>query len=417
MVRGAYGTLTINTNGTYTYVVDNSNPLVDALSPGDSLQEAFNYTVVDLGGLTDIGVLRITIDGANDAPIARNDTGAAIEAGGTNNGTPGINPSGNVLTNDSDVDRNDTPLPSKGTVTSVRTGSKEGSGVAGAPDGSAGFVLVGTYGTLRITANGSYTYTVDNSNPAVDGMDAGDQLTETFNYSVRDTGGFTDVALLTVTIKGANDAPVSANDTGTAIEAGGTLNGTPGADASGNVLTNDTDVDRSDTPSLNGTITAIRLGATEGLGNAGVVGSSPLQGLYGSLTIDSNGNYRYVIDNANPTVEALNAGDLLSESFNYTVTDSGGLTDTAVLTITIRGSNDAPVASDDSGIAKEAGGSTTAVAEPSPAATCWPTTPMLTARTPRPSTARSPPSAPARWKGRARPAALVPLFRGSTAAC
>jgi len=355
VVRGAYGTLTINSNGTYTYVVDNSNPLVDALSPGDSLQEEFNYMVRDLGGLTDIGVLRITIDGANDAPIARNDTGTALEAGGTNNGTPGTNSSGNVLTNDSDVDRNDTPLPTKGSVSGIRTGIKEGSGVAGVPDGSGGFVLVGTYGTLRINANGSYTYTVDNGNPAVDGMDAGDQFTETFSYTVLDTGGLSDIALLTITIKGANDAPVAGNDTSSAIEAGGTLNGTLGADAIGNVLTNDTDVDRSDTPSLNGAVTAIRLGDAEGLGTAGVVGS-PLQGLYGSLTIDNNGNYRYLIDNANPTVEALNPGDLLSESFNYTESDGGGLTDTAVLTITIRGSNDAPVASDDSGFAKEAGG-------------------------------------------------------------
>gem|GEM_PF-670163 len=357
VVKGTYGTLTINANGTYTYVVDNSNPTVDALSPGDSLQEAFNYTVLDHpAGLTDIGVLRITIQGANDAPIARNDRGTATEAGGTNNGTPGTNPSGNVLTNDSDVDRNDTPLPTKGSVTGIRTGSKEGAGVAGTPDGSGGFLLVGTYGTLRINADGSYTYSVDNTNPVVDGMDAGDQLTDTFNYTVLDhPGGLSDIALLTITIKGANDAPVANNDSGTAVEAGGTFNTTPGADASGNVLSNDTDVDGSDTPSVNGTITAIRLGATEGTGSAGVVGS-PLQGLYGSLSIDANGNYRYSIDNANPTVEALNEGDSLIESFNYTVSDSGNLSDIAVLTITILGTNDAPVATDDSGIAKEAGG-------------------------------------------------------------
>ena len=357
VIKGTYGTLTINANGTYTYAVDNSNPTVDALSPGDSLQEAFNYTVLDHpAGLTDIGVLRITIQGANDAPIARNDRGTATEAGGTNNGTPGTNPSGNVLTNDSDVDRNDTPLRTKGSVTGIRTGTKEGAGVAGTPDGSGGFLLVGTYGTLRINADGSYTYTVDNTNPAVDGMDAGDQLTDTFNYTVLDhPGGLSDIALLTITIKGANDAPVANNDSGTAIEAGGTFNTTPGADASGNVLTNDSDVDGSDTPSVNGTITAIRLGATEGTGSAGVVGS-PLQGLYGSLSIDANGNYRYAIDNANPTVEALNEGDSLIESFNYTVSDSGNLSDIAVLTITILGTNDAPVAMDDSGIAKEAGG-------------------------------------------------------------
>ncbi|NDG74139.1 MAG: isopeptide-forming domain-containing fimbrial protein [Synechococcaceae bacterium WB8_1B_136] len=355
VVRGAYGTLTINGNGSYTYVVDNSNPSVDALSPGQTLLESFNYSVRDTGGLTDTAVLTITINGANDAPTASNDTGAAIEAGGTRNGSPGANASGNVLSNDTDVDNNDTPLPGKGTVTAIRSGSREGSGTPGTPDGNGGFLLAGTYGTLSIRADGAYTYTLNNANPEVDGLDAGDRLIESFNYTVRDTGGLTDTAVLTITITGANDAPVASDDSGTATEAGGVRNGTGGADATGDVLDNDSDVDRSDTPAINGTITAIRLGGVEGSGNAGTVGAA-LQGLYGSLTIQTDGSYRYVIDNANPTVEALNPGDRLSESFNYTVRDTGGLTDTAVLTITILGSNDAPVASDDIGIAKEAGG-------------------------------------------------------------
>ena len=355
MVRGAYGTVTINSNGTYTYVVDNSNSAVDALSPGQTLQESFNYSVRDIGGLVDTAVLTITIEGANDTPTASNDTGTALEAGGTRNGTPGANASGNVLSNDGDVDNNDTPLSAKGTVTAIRSGAKEGSGTPGSPDGNGGFLLVGTYGSLSISANGAYTYTLNNANPEVDGMDAGDQLIETFNYTVRDTGGLTDTAVLTITITGRNDAPVASDDSATATEAGGVGNSTGGADATGDVLNNDTDVDRSDTPAINGTITAIRLGGVEGAGSAGTIGSA-LQGRYGALTIQSDGSYRYVIDNANPTVEALNPGDRLSESFNYTVSDTGGLTDLAVLTITILGSNDAPVANDDIGIAKEAGG-------------------------------------------------------------
>ena len=355
VVRGAYGTVTINSNGTYTYVVDNSNSAVDALSPGQTLQESFNYSVRDIGGLVDTAVLTITIEGANDTPTASNDTGTALEAGGTRNGTPGANASGNVLSNDGDVDNNDTPLSAKGTVTAIRSGAKEGSGTPGSPDGNGGFLLVGTYGSLSISANGAYTYTLNNANPEVDGMDAGDQLIETFNYTVRDTGGLTDTAVLTITITGRNDAPVASDDSATATEAGGVGNSTGGADATGDVLNNDTDVDRSDTPAINGTITAIRLGGVEGAGSAGTIGSA-LQGRYGALTIQSDGSYRYVIDNANPTVEALNPGDRLSESFNYTVSDTGGLTDLAVLTITILGSNDAPVANDDIGIAKEAGG-------------------------------------------------------------
>ena len=80
--------------GNYTYVVDNSNSTVDALSPGQTLQESFNYSVRDIGGLIDTAVLTITIEGANDTPTASNDTGTALEAGGTRNGTPGANASG-----------------------------------------------------------------------------------------------------------------------------------------------------------------------------------------------------------------------------------------------------------------------------------------------------------------------------------
>ncbi len=353
VLTGAHGTLTISSLGVYTYVVNNADPLVDALSPGDTLSEAFNYTVLDHpGGLTDIGVLRLTIGGANDAPVARDDSGNALEAGGRFNGTPGSNASGNVLLNDTDVDSRDTPLLSQGSVTAIRLGAREGAG----PTGTVGGSLQGLYGTLTIQADGSYTYVVNNANADVEALNPGDSLSDAFNYTVTDAGGLSDAAVLTLTIGGANDAPVAPDDTGTAIEAGGSFNGTLGADASGNVLLNDTDVDSNDTPFLNGQVIAIRRGAVEGAGSAGPIGAA-FRGLYGSLTIDSNGRYLYRVDNTNPTVEALNPGDTLTEAFNYTLLDhTGGLTDNAVLTVTIQGANDAPVAPDDTGTAKEAGG-------------------------------------------------------------
>jgi hypothetical protein len=104
---------------------------VEALNPGDTLSEAFNYTLLDHpSGLTDSAVLMLTILGRNDAPVAIDDAGSALEAGGTSNGTPGANASGNVLTNDTDVDSNDTPSLN-GIVASFRTGGTKGSGTAG----------------------------------------------------------------------------------------------------------------------------------------------------------------------------------------------------------------------------------------------------------------------------------------------
>ena len=77
---------------------------------------------------------------ANRPPVAVNDTGNAVEAGGTSNTTPGSNATGNLLTNDTDPDPADNPLTSKGKVTSFRIGSTEGSGTAG----SLGSPLLGT---------------------------------------------------------------------------------------------------------------------------------------------------------------------------------------------------------------------------------------------------------------------------------
>jgi hypothetical protein len=62
---------------------------------------------------------------------------------------------------------------------------------------------------------------------------------------VQDAGGLSDLAQLTLTIDGRNDAPVALDDTASAVEAGGTANGTAGSDGTGNVLTNDTDPDRT----------------------------------------------------------------------------------------------------------------------------------------------------------------------------
>ena len=77
-----------------------------------------------------------------------------------------------------------------------------------------------------------------------------------------------------------------------------------------------------------------------------------------SLTLNTNGSYTYA---ANQTAaDALDLNDSVTDVFNYTVSDGNGGTDTATITITILGINDAPVAQDDEGVILE--GSTLTVA-------------------------------------------------------
>ncbi|MFN9414967.1 MAG: LamG-like jellyroll fold domain-containing protein, partial [Pirellula sp.] len=71
-------------------------------------QHTVTVRTTDLRGATLDRVVTIGITDVNEAPVAVTDTATAVEAGGAANGTLGTNPSGNVLTNDTDVDTGDT---------------------------------------------------------------------------------------------------------------------------------------------------------------------------------------------------------------------------------------------------------------------------------------------------------------------
>ena len=99
-----------------------------------------------------------------------------------------------------------------------------------------------------------------------------------------------------------------------------------GLTADGNVLSNDSDPDAADQLSVS---------------NAG-----SYQGQYGSLLINANGTYNYTLRGTTASVQSLQAGQSLTDSFSVVVTDnalSGASTASSTLTITILGTNDAPV--------------------------------------------------------------------------
>ena len=80
-------------------------------------------------------------------------------------------------------------------------------GISGSTTSANGTEIVGQYGTLKIGADGSYTYAVDNTNLTVQGLASGETLKDEFTYTLSD-GLATDQATLSVTINGVDD-PVS----------------------------------------------------------------------------------------------------------------------------------------------------------------------------------------------------------------
>jgi gliding motility-associated-like protein len=266
------GTVVVNADGSYTFTpVANYNGSVPTIT----------VTITD-GTLTATAPLNITVTAVNDAPVAVADTKTVAED------TPAT---GNVLTNDTDVDGNTLSI-TKFTI--------------GGVDYAAGTTAtIPNVGTVVVNADGTYTFTpVANYNGSV----------PTITVTITD-GTATATAPLDITVTAVNDAPVATPDTKTVAE------DTP---ATGNVLTNDTDVDGN---SLS--VTKFTIGGVDYA--AGTTATIPN---VGTVVVNADGTYTFTpVANYNGSVPTI----------TVTITD-GNATATAPLNITVIAVNDAPVA-------------------------------------------------------------------------
>ena len=284
---GTLGSVSFTSDGSFTYA---QGTLFDSLAAGATHSETFTYTLTDDMGATDTATLTMTITGVNDAPVAT-DNGYTVAENGT--------VAGNLITDDTGAGTDsDVDIPSTLSVTAVT------------PD-------AGTLGSVSFTSDGSFTYA---QGTLFDSLAAGATHSETFTYTLTDDMGATDTATLTITITGVNDVPV-ATDNGYTVAENGTV--------AGNLITDDTG---------SGTDFDVDVPST-----IGVTAVTPDAGTLGSVSFTSDGSFTYA---QGTLFDSLAAGATHSETFTYTLTDDMGATDTATLTITITGVNDAPVATD-----------------------------------------------------------------------
>jgi trimeric autotransporter adhesin len=296
-LHGVYGELSLSADGSYKYMLNNAAANVQSLRGGQQVTDSFAYSATD-GLAISASTLGATVTGTNDAPIAFADV-AAVKEDTT------VVATGNVLTNDKEVDSGDALQ-----VASTSVGTFQG-----------------TYGSLSLAADGSYSYTLNNGAANVQALGRNAGLTDTFAYSTQDNGDtpLQATSALTVTITGTNDGPQAVVDVAAVKEDGTTT-------VTGNLLTNDTDVDAGDTLT--------------------VVAPGTLHGIYGDLTLAQNGSYNYTVNNAAANVQSLRGDQQVTDTFAYSATD--GLASSASnLTVTVTGTNDGPQAVVDIASVKE----------------------------------------------------------------
>ncbi|WP_256576507.1 S-layer family protein, partial [Pseudomonas sp. Irchel 3E20] len=161
---------------TYTYTL-NDNEAHASGAGTNNLSESFTVTLVDGNGTTATDSLDVNI--VDDVPTAKDDSNTQTATETLTSLT------GNVLDNDVQGADRVTTGPSAGPIT--------------------GGTFAGTYGTLVLGANGTYTYTLDPNNPAFKALTT--NATETFTYTFTDKDGDTSTANLVLNVHN-NDDPV-----------------------------------------------------------------------------------------------------------------------------------------------------------------------------------------------------------------
>ena len=242
------------------------------LAVGETAAVEVTYTISDIAGAQSTSTVAITVTGTNDGPVAVADRGTTDE-----NAAITVN----VLANDTDVDLSDTH-----TVDSVSVPAGQGSVAIAANQ-------------VEWTPGTDFDYLAINESATV-----------VIDYTMSDNHNAASSSTLTLTVTGSNDGPVAVADAATTDE---------NVAITVDVLANDTDLDLSDTH----TVDSVSVPA--GQGTVAIVGNQ-VKWMPGT-------DFDY-----------LAVGESAMVVIDYTMSDNHNASSSSTLTLTVTGSNDGPVA-------------------------------------------------------------------------
>ncbi|MBO6943947.1 Ig-like domain-containing protein, partial [Altererythrobacter sp.] len=328
-----------NANGTYTMDMDGNwtfdpNPNLD--QSGGDIDASFDYTITDGDGDESSATQPISIEDGQD-PVAGPPISLTVDDENLANGS---NPNPAALTDGDDI----VFTAGSDDIASIVFGDVSGLGggltwVRVDDDtitGSDGSDLIVT---LQLTRTGD-TATVEatlsdnyDSHPTFTADDL--QALGSVDVIATDIDG--DTATSSVAVSVSDDVPTARDDADSLSEGGPTS-------TDGNVITGE-----GTTAGLDGA------GAdTKGADDATVTTTGAFVGTYGTLTLNADGSYNYVLSQFGiDTMNGLSDGESVSESFDYTLTDGDLDSSDATLTITINGENDIVTINDLDGEAPE----------------------------------------------------------------
>ncbi|HJE24710.1 MAG TPA: VCBS domain-containing protein [Methylorubrum populi] len=297
------------------FEIDNEGKLNFVTPPDFEGTHGNSYKVTIIatasGGETSSKTYTFNVKDVNEAPVAGADTKTLNDTAGTDAGVTAA--TGNVLANDTDQDTTHGDTLS---VVSAKTGAVSTDPSTALQSGVV--VLQGTYGTLTLKGDGSYTYV---ANAEVDKLTAGESKTDVFTYTVSDAGDpktpdqspLETSATLTITVNGTNDTATITGSKSGAVTEDGTLPQT----ASGQLTVADADH-----------------------GEAVFATPASLAGTYGSFSFNTTtGEWGYTLANGSDAVQSLKGGETVFDKLTVKSVDG---TATETITVAVTGTNDIP---------------------------------------------------------------------------
>ncbi|WP_291865952.1 DUF5801 repeats-in-toxin domain-containing protein [Bradyrhizobium sp.] len=306
-IAGLHGTLILQADGGYTYQSTSNNI-------SSNTTDVFVYTIKDGDG--DLSTTTLTINLADANLVAPADNDVLVYENALDTTVTGSDLAAGTVTG------------SLGTASALETDSSNqltATGGFGALTYALASSATGTYGTIQINSNGSYTYTLtkpyDTSPDAANGANTEDNR-DSFTYSVTDANGNTTTGSITVDI--VDDIPTAT------VGAALTVLETAGVTAGTNLLANDTQ------GADGATLTHVDLGAgfvaiTTGTPSAGGFSFTPAGG-QGTYVFFANGDWTF-----DPSVNASTSNQ--TGNFTYRITDGDGDTSTATQAVNITNAN------------------------------------------------------------------------------
>jgi len=296
----------LTNTATLTQVISASVTANTPVSTSDivSVVQASNTDIQAATSVSEVSAAQVN---QASAPVA--DTAQVAEDGSTS----ALTRASGLLGNDTDPDGGETALLRVTHVLGVGANP-----TAVAVGGTT--AITGTYGTLAIAADGTYTYTADRD--AADALAAGQSANDVFTYTVIDPGGNKTTATLTVTVNGTDDPAVARNDAVSTAE-NAVKTGSVFAD-NGSGADSDADGPPLAVSAVNGQPASV--GAQIALASGALLTVNA----DGTFSYDPNGKFNYLVSSGTGA-----SNTTATDSFTYTLANGN----TATATVTLTGVN------------------------------------------------------------------------------